>query len=159
MHAVIRLQPLMLCLAVPVLSSAASIYIAGGAGAAHHPIILPPFAPPVVLLDIMWSVVFLLAGAASYEIYSVRTMSRSDRAAALSLYVFVLISSCVWSVLFFWFGMLAFSFWWAVILLICAALCTALFYRIRSRAGLCMLPLMGWLIFIGIFNVGTWMRN
>lgn len=152
MHAVIRLYPFALHLAVPVGLGAATAYLSGNSEAFYHALILPRFAPPGWLFGVVWTILYLLMGAASYLIHTHRRLSHSDRNSALTLFGFALLVNYLWSFLFFRFRLFTLAACWTVVILVVTGLCTALFYRQRRSAGLLMVPAMAWLVFAGVLN-------
>lgn len=152
MHAVIRLTPFVLHLAAPVCLGAATAYLTGNNETFYSSLALPRYAPPGWLFGVVWAVLYLLMGLASYLVHTDRRLPRSDRNSALTLYGFALLVNLLWSFLFFKFRLFLLAACWCVIILAVTGLCTALFYRLRRPAGLLLVPAMAWLVFTGALN-------
>lgn len=152
MHAVIRLNTLLLHLAAPAVAGAASAFLAGNTSGVYQSLVLPRFAPPGAVFSIVWTGLYILMGVSAYLIYTARDISRSDRNSAMTLYVLALVTGYLWNFLFFRFRLFSFSALWIVVVFLVSALCTALFYRIRPTAGVLMAPTLAWLVFAGVLN-------
>lgn len=151
LHAVIRLQPFLASLALPVLAGLLTSHLSGSADGYYQTLALPSFAPPGALFGVVWTILYLFMGLASYLIYTSR-LSRSDRYSALTWFGLSLLVNYMWSFLFFRFHLLLFSACWIVIIFAVTALCTAVFYRIRPAAGVLMTPTLAWLVFAAVLN-------
>ena len=116
----------------------------------------PPFAPPSFIFPIVWSILFILMGAASYLIYE----KRSDASRrALTAYVIYLVLNILWPVAFFEKG----AFAGALILL--AGQLFMLFVIINSyskidkTAAYLMIPTTLWSLFALYLNMGFLLLN
>lgn len=143
MNAVVKLNPLLFHLALPVFLGSLSAQLSGNM-AAYGALVLPSFAPPAAVFGVAWMVLYLFMGMASYLIYTARGLSREDRAAMMALYGILLLINFMWSPLFFRFHMLALGAWWSVLLMMVTMLCALLYRRIRPVAGLLMAPVFVW---------------
>ncbi len=96
----IQWKPLAVSLAVPLAVGALSAFLTRGSMKAFESLNQPPLSPPGWLFPIVWTVLFILMGIASYLVY---TSGRSHRArrSALDLYSAQLIANFFWPVLFF----------------------------------------------------------
>lgn len=159
MNTVIRATPLFVCLAAPTLLSAAVAHLSGNSPEFYHVLALPRFAPPSPLSGMVWTILYLLMGYASYLIYMRRELSHSDRNSALSLYGFSLLVHFLWSFLFFRFRLFWFSALWMVVVFVVTVLCAGVFHRICRPAGRLMFPVLAWMVFSGVVNVSIAVLN
>lgn len=159
MNAVVRPNPLFLHLSVPIAASAISAYLCGNIFTAYSTLILPRYAPPVWLIAVIWFLLNMLMGAASYCIKSDEYLSHSDKRSATTLYIFSLLASCVWPVMFFHFNLITLSACWVPVALITTLLCAATFHRMRPLAGRMLIPSVVWLIFACILNINIAVLN
>lgn len=118
----------------------------------------PPLSPPMWAFPVVWSILFVMMGLASYLIYTSRGR-RGEKRSALWVYGAQLLVNFVWPILFFnWKGWL-FAFFWLVLLWVMILGVTVQFYRIRPAAGLLMIPYLAWVAFAGYLNFGIYLLN
>ena len=116
----------------------------------------PPLSPPGWLFPVVWTILFLLMGFASYLV------SRTDRAQkrpALILYAIQLIVNFFWSIFFFNFEWYLFSFFWLVLLWVLILLTIRAFRRISPTAAILLIPYLLWVTFAGYLNLAIWLIN
>lgn len=116
----------------------------------------PPLSPPGWLFPVVWTVLFLLMGYASYLV------SRSDsvqKRPALILYAIQLIVNFFWSIFFFNFEWYLFSFFWLVLLWVLILLTIRAFWRISPTAAILLIPYLLWVTFAGYLNLAIWLLN
>lgn len=116
----------------------------------------PPLSPPGGLFPVVWTVLFLLMGYASYLV------SRSDsvqKRPALILYAIQLIVNFFWSIFFFNFEWYLFSFFWLVLLWVLILLTIRAFWRISPTAAILLIPYLLWVTFAGYLNLAIWLIN
>jgi tryptophan-rich sensory protein len=117
----------------------------------------PPLSPPGWLFPIVWSILFVLMGIASYLVLVSDKPARSKT--ALTVYGIQLAFNFFWSIIFFNFEMYLFAFIWLMILWLLIILTTVLFWRIDKRAGYLMLPYLVWVTFAAYLNFGIYLLN
>lgn len=116
----------------------------------------PPLSPPGWLFPVVWTVLFLMMGYASYLV------SRSDsvqKRPALILYAIQLIVNFFWSIFFFNFEWYLFSFFWLVLLWVLILLTIRAFWRISPTAAILLIPYLLWVTFAGYLNLAIWLIN
>lgn len=116
----------------------------------------PPLSPPGWLFPVVWTVLFLLMGYASYLV------SRSDsvqKRPVLILYAIQLIVNFFWSIFFFNFEWYLFSFFWLVLLWVLILLTIRAFWRISPTAAILLIPYLLWVTFAGYLNLAIWLIN
>ena len=112
----------------------------------------PPLTPPMWLFPVVWSILFVLMGIASYLV----VMQKGEDTKALTLYAVQLIFNFFWSIWFFNLGWYLFAFLWLVALWILILATTVAFYRISKPAAWLMLPYLVWVALAGYLNLGVW---
>lgn len=118
----------------------------------------PPLSPPGWLFPVVWTILFVLMGLASYLVLR----SEQPRQAvhkALWLYGIQLIVNFFWPIFFFNLSLYLFSFAWLVLLWVLILATTVRFYRISRAAGYLMLPYFVWVTFAGYLNFGIYLLN
>ena len=97
----IRWKPLLICLLIPtVLVGGLSALLTMGSMQVYQDLVKPPLSPPGWLFPVVWTILFLLMGVASYLIY-VSDAAPQEKYRALFLYGVQLILNFTWSIVFF----------------------------------------------------------
>ena len=78
---------------------------------------------------------------------------------AFVLYALQLVFNFFWSIWFFRFELLGFSFLWILLLFALVILTALAFYDINKLAGWLFLPYIAWLAFASYLNYMVWMLN
>ena len=116
----------------------------------------PPLLPPGWVFPVVWTILYALMGAASYQIYS----SRSElRCGALVLYAVQLAVNFFWTLVFFRFHALGAAAAILILLSVLIALTAVWFWKIRRSAGWMMLPYLLWTLFALYLNLGVYFLN
>lgn len=118
----------------------------------------PPLSPPGYLFPIVWTILYILMGIASYLVYR-KGPQKPYVQDALRFYLVSLVLNFLWPIVYFRFGMLFAAFWVLLLLWLVVGITTAKFYRISRPAGLLMLPYWLWVTFAGYLNLATWLLN
>ena len=118
----------------------------------------PPLSPPGYFFPIIWTVLYILIGIASFLV-SQKGLEKDYVQDALKYYAISLLLSFIWPLVFFRFEMLFAAFWVLVLLWLYTGIATAKFYRISRPAGILMLPYWLWITFAGYLNLATWLLN
>lgn len=115
----------------------------------------PPLSPPGWLFPIVWTILFILMGIASYLV----AVSKKPNRLALILYGIQLFFNFLWSIVFFNYEAYLFAFIWLIILWILIIATTVLFFRISKPAGYLMLPYIAWVSFAAYLNFAIYLLN
>ena len=115
----------------------------------------PVLSPPGWLFPVMWTLLYILMGIASYLVFTSGKPNRS----ALTVYALQLVFNFFWSVIFFNFDAYLVAFVWLVILWILILVTMLLFFRISETAGYLMLPYLLWVTFAGYLNLYIYLLN
>ena len=115
----------------------------------------PPLSPPAWLFPVVWTILYLLMGLASYLV--VMRENSPETATALRYYALQLVFIFFWSILFFNLEAYLLAFFWLLALLLLIVVTTVLFWRIRRSAGALLLPYLLWVSFAGYLNIGIYL--
>lgn len=151
-------KDLILCLLVPLLTGALSAFLTRNAMEQFERLNKPPLSPPGWLFPVVWTILYLMMGAASYL---VRRSGGPRRAVdeALTLYAVQLGFNFLWTILFFNMGRYLFAFFWLVVLWVLILAAALRFYRLSKTAGYLMVPYLLWVAFAGYLNLGVYLMN
>ena len=147
-----------ICVAIPLIVGAASAFLSGGGMDIFEKVIKPPLSPPGWLFPVVWTILYVLMGVASYLVYTSGKNSK-DIMLALTMYGYQLAVNFFWSIFFFNFELYLFSFFWLILLWILILVTILLFYQISKSAAYLMIPYLIWVTFAGYLNFGIWLLN
>lgn len=153
-----KLRQLILCIAVPLAVGGLSGWITRGAMEEFQALNQPPLSPPGWLFPVVWSVLFVLMGIASYLVVRSSAPERTVKR-ALVFYGIQLGFNFLWSILFFNLGLYLVSFFWLVLLWCLILLTTLQFSALDRRTLWLMLPYLVWVAFAGYLNLGVFILN
>lgn len=114
----------------------------------------PAFTPPAWLFPIVWTILFVLMGIASYLV-----TQKNPQPAALLLYAVQLLLNLLWTIFFFEKQWYLFSFFWILLLWIFILATLISFYRISKFAGYLLLPYLLWVGFAAYLNYCVYLLN
>lgn len=118
----------------------------------------PPLSPPGWVFPVVWTILYLLMGWASFLIWK-SGAPQAAKKRALGPYGVQLAANFVWPLLFFRAGLYGFALIWLVILLVLVAETMLAFGRIDRRAAWLLAPYFLWLLFAAYLNAGVWLLN
>lgn len=124
----------------------------------YKELVQPSFSPPGWLFPIVWSILFLVMGIASYRIY-ISGYQKAKVKNALVFYVTQLVFNFFWTIIFFRFDLKGFAFVWIIILLSLIIITTLKFYKIDKIAAYLMIPYILWVGFASFLNLAIWQLN
>lgn len=101
----------------------------------------PSIAPPGIVFPIVWTLLFILMGIASYFVYLSESPYREN---ALKAYGIQLIINFLFNIIFFNLNEFFFAFLWTILLLFVNIIMIQLFYRCDKRAGYLLIPYILW---------------
>lgn len=151
-------KDLILCLPIPLLMGVLSAFLTRNAMEQFERLNKPPLSPPGWLFPVVWTILYLMMGAASYLVLR----SGGPRRAvgeALTLYGVQLAFNFLWTILFFNMGRYLFAFFWLVVLWLLILAAALRFYRLSKPAGYLMVPYLLWVAFAGYLNLGIYLTN
>ena len=154
----IQYGPLALSLAIPLAVGGFSAFLTRDGMEYFKLVSKPPLSPPAWLFPVVWTILYLMMGTASYLVW-VSGVSPARRDRALTVYGISLAANFLWPIVFFtmrlYFGalLLLLALW------VLAVLAALLFRHIDRRAGRLMIPYIVWLSFAAYLNLGVWLLN
>lgn len=154
---VIRWKKLLVCVLIPLLVGGLSALITMGSMENFSSLNKPPLSPPGWLFPVVWTILFVLMGIASYIV--LERGSFAETRTALFFYGVQLFFNFFWSIFFFNFELYYFSFLWLLALWVLIIITAVLFFRISKPAGYLMIPYILWVTFAGYLNLGIAILN
>lgn len=118
----------------------------------------PAFAPPSWVFGVVWPILFLLMGIASYRIWMYGAQGKNVKD-ALFYYGAQLAFNFLWSILFFGAGLRGLALIDLIILIVFVIITIVKFYRIDKLSGWLLVPYLLWIIFAAFLNYAVWQLN
>lgn len=154
----INWKHLLVALAIPLAVGGLSALLTGEAMDSFSRLNQPPLSPPAWLFPVVWTVLYVLMGVASYLIYESDCPPEKKRA-ALSFYAAQLGFNFFWSILFFSWALYLLAFFWLLALWLLILTTAVLFFECRKTAGWLMVPYLLWVTFAGYLNLAIFFLN
>lgn len=151
-------KALIICLLIPLAVGGLAAWLTMDSMAQFAALAQPPLSPPGWVFPVVWTILYLLMGWASFLIWKSGAPQAAKRR-ALGLYGAQLAVNFVWPLLFFRAGLYGFALIWLVILLVLVAETMLAFGRIDRRAAWLLAPYFLWLLFAAYLNAGVWLLN
>ena len=153
----INWKKLLVCLAIPLAAGGLATLLSGGM-ASYQVMHQPPLSPPGWIFPVVWSVLYLMMGYASYRIL----VSGSDPGQirrSLTYYGIQLALNFLWPIVFFGLG-----WYWAAFLLLAVLwgaiyLTMQFFGTVDDTAENLLIPYLLWVTFAGYLNLGVALLN
>lgn len=115
----------------------------------------PVLSPPGWLFPIVWTVLYILMGIASYLVLT----TESSQRVTLFIYKIQLFFNFIWPIIFFNLRLYLLAFIWLIILWLLILITAILFYKTNKLAGYLMLPYLIWVTFAGYLNLSIYLLN
>ncbi len=154
----IKWKPLLLALALPLAVGGFSAFLTRDGMKAFAALKQPPLSPPAWLFPVVWTLLYLSMGLASYLVW-VSGVSDKRRDRALTVYGLSLAANFLWPILFFTVQAWGAAFVLLLLLWVLVGIAALLFGAIVPRAGKLLLPYLAWLTFAAYLNLGVWLLN
>ena len=151
-------KALIICLLIPLAVGGLAAWLTMDSMAQFAALAQPPLSPPGWVFPVVWTILYLLMGWASFLIWKSGAPQAAKRR-ALGLYGAQLAVNFVWPLLFFRAGLYGFALIWLVILLVMVVETMLAFGRIDRRAAWLLAPYLLWLLFAAYLNAGVWLLN
>ncbi len=151
-------KPLLVSLAVPLAVGGLSALLTKDSMKEFPQLRRPPLSPPMWVFPVVWTLLFILMGVASYLIYT-SNRRRGEKRSALWVYGLQLLVNFGWPIFFFNLNWWLFAFFWLILLWVMILGVAVQFHRLRHSAGLLMIPYLAWVAFAGYLNFGIYLLN
>ena len=151
-----KIKTLAVCIAIPLIVGGISALISRNSMETFQMLDKPALSPPGALFPIVWTVLYILMGIASFLILT----SDEDQEAiqsALAAYALQLAVNFFWSIFFFNLGWYLFAFFWLVLLWLLIVVTIQRFTPISLTAAYLMLPYLLWVTFDGYLNLSIYL--
>lgn len=148
-------KKLLICLAIPLAVGGLAALLTGGGMGEYANFNQPPLSPPGWLFPVVWSILYLLMGYASYRVLTSGQPVQKPR----RYYIAQLAVNFVWPLIFF-----GLQWYWAAFFVLLALwvlifLTWREFSKIEETAGNSLLPYLLWVTFAGYLNFGVALLN
>ena len=151
-------KKLIICLIIPLAVGGLSALLTMGSMEQFEKLNQPPLSPPSWLFPVVWTILFVLMGIASYLV-----LTSGDNASAvkstLTFYGIQLVFNFFWTIIFFNLRLYLVAFVWLIILWVLILTTLIGFFRISKPAGWLMLPYLIWVAFAGYLNIAIFFLN
>lgn len=153
----INWKKLLICLAIPLAAGGLATLLSGGMDR-YQVMNQPPLSPPGWIFPVVWTVLYLLMGYASYRITE-SDVPKEDRRKALIFYGIQLFLNFLWSIVFFGYQWYFAAF--ILLLVLWAFIYVTMYYfeQIDEPAELLLIPYLLWVTFAGYLNLGVALLN
>lgn len=117
-------------------------------------VVMPNFAPPMILFPIVWVVLYILMGISRYLIED-----KNNNSKGIKIYNFQLFVNLMWSFFFFSFRWFLFSFLWIILLIIIVILMIKELFSVNKISAYIQIPYLLWIIFAAVLNYSIYLLN
>lgn len=144
---------LIAAIALPLLVGGLATLISGGTSQGFRK---PPLSPPDWVFPVVWNILYILIGLASYLIYKDSDYKFND---ALKAYFYQLFVNFLWPIVFF-----RFEYYTASVVVLGVLILLVIgniieFYKLNHTAGLLLVPYLIWCLFALYLNIGVAVLN
>ena len=150
-------KKLIACLALPLAVGGLATVLSGGMDN-YGMFEKPPLSPPGWVFPVVWTVLYLLMGYASYRVLT-SGASTADIRRAWLFYGLQLLANLIWPLLFFGGQLYLTSLLWLIVLWILIFLTIWIFSKVDERAGDLLIPYILWVTFAAYLNLGVYLLN
>jgi benzodiazapine receptor len=154
----IKWKTLLVCIAIPLLVGGLAGFISKNSMSSFALLNQPWLSPPGWLFPIVWTILYILMGIASFLILTSNAPQESIDS-AMKLYGLQLIFNFFWTIWFFNLHLYFFSFIWLIALWLLIIATTLSFSRISKLATYLMVPYLLWVTFAAYLNLSIALLN
>lgn len=154
----IQWKKLIFCIALPLAVGGLSAFLTQDSRSVFETLNRPFLSPPAWVFPVVWTLLYILMGTASYLVL-VSGDPEGQIREALSVYGVQLAVNFFWAIIFFQQTMYLTAFFWLLLLLFLVVLTAVLFYGISKAAAYLLLPYTVWVAFAGYLNLSIWLLN
>lgn len=149
---------LAVCILIPLAVGVLSSVLSGRGMEQFSQMNQPPLSPPGWLFPVVWTILYVLMGVASWLIIT-SNVSDEEKYRALFVYGLQLAANFLWPIFFFRFGWYFFSFLWLLLLWVLIFRNWDMFREISRPAGVLLVPYLLWVTFAGYLNLAISLIN
>lgn len=154
----IQWKKVIICLIIPLAVGGVSALLTMDAMRDFSSLNQPPLSPPAWLFPVVWTLLYLLMGLASYLV-AVSGARRAEISSALTVYGLQLAVNFLWPPIFFNWQAYLVAFLWLILLWVLIFITLRRFAAISPLAGWLFVPYLIWVTFAGYLNLGTYLLN
>ncbi len=143
--------------AIPLAVGGLATLLSGGMGS-YRVMNQPPLSPPAWVFPLVWTVLYLLMGEASWRIYT-SGQDPAEVKKALIAYGVQLGLNFLWPLVFFGSKMYLTAFIVLIALWIAIVVTMRRFSKLDETAGDLLIPYLLWVTFAGYLNLGVFLLN
>lgn len=151
----IQWKKLIICIAIPLAVGGLSALLTRGSMQTFELLNKPPLSPPGWLFPVVWTILYVLMGIASYLVLT----SGQNNGDALTTYGLQLFVNFFWSIIFFNMEQYFIAFIWLILLWLLIAKTMYQFYQISKPAAYLLIPYLLWVTFAGYLNFAIFLLN
>ena len=148
-------KTLIICIALPLAVGGLSALLTRGGMQTFNTLNKPKLSPPGRLFPVVWTILYILMGIASYLVAA----SKKPNGGALIAYGIQLVFNFFWSIIFFGAQRYLFAFIWLVALWVLILITIVKFNKVSPTAAYLMIPYLIWVTFAGYLNLQIAIRN
>ena len=146
---------LIISILIPLLIGGFSAFLTADDMKAYDVMQKPFLAPPWWLFPIVWTILYIMMGIASYLI-SASEADEAKKKKAMVLYTIQLAMNFFWATLFFTYTRYLLAFIWLLAMWVILIICTIRFFIINRTAGIMMCVLTLWTTFAAYLNLASY---
>lgn len=154
----VHVPTLLAAITIPLIVGGISSFITAEDMKLYETFNRPPLAPPGWVFPVVWTILYVLMGTASYYVVT-SGYEPNCRRRALTFYAAQLVMNLFWSSLFFSNGWYLISLIWLLVMWVLILVCTVSFFRIRRAAGVMMSVLLLWTTFAAYLNAAFYVMS
>ena len=155
----IRFITLIVSIGIPLLIGGITSLLIPNISSIYGELVKPNFAPPDIVFPIVWTILYVLMGIASYSVYVLK-YDNIDVSSAIFVYAIQLLLNFLWTFIFFGFNLYGLAFLELGVLVLFVMLTIKRFYKKAGKnAALLLFPYLIWIIYAGVLNFFIWMLN
>ena len=117
----------------------------------------PSWNPPGAVFAPVWTFLYILMGIAAWLVW--REKGFAGNRTVLLVFVVQLVLNGLWSYLFFGLHNPLAAFIEILVLWLLILITLVLFWRVRSLAGVLLIPYLAWVAFASVLNFTLWRLN
>ena len=150
-------KKILICLAIPLAAGGLATLLSGGMDS-YKVMNQPPLSPPGWIFPVVWTILYLMMGYASYRIAQ-SNAPKEDRKKALTFYGIQLFLNFLWPIVFFGLQWYFAAFLLLLVLWAFIYLTMHFFEQIDETAEALLIPYLLWVTFAGYLNLGVALLN